>query len=98
MKGNVSSSLQRLICGINKNRSYKFADLLRNQFFKKKRLRETMILMFRLNAFSQFSKQFSPNVSGEPVRWRMEIQSEILESEISDFHESEVWTKVKVLV
>ena len=27
-----------------------------------------------------------------------EIQSEILESEISDFHESEVWTKVKVLV
>ena len=41
-----------------------------------KRLRETMILMFRLNAFSQFSKQFSPNVSGE----NRYCQSKILKS------------------
>ena len=50
-----------------------------------KRLRETMTLMFRLNSFSQFSKQFSPNVRSARFCLTL-IQSEILESE------SEVWT------
>ena len=36
MKENVSASIQRLICVVNKCRSYKFSDVLRNQFFLEK--------------------------------------------------------------